>query len=797
MAVALSHAPALADDQTVAGRTPETNITAGLVVTEQFNDNIFATRALKVPDGITVVSPAVNMRLRDASGELNFGGTAEFSFYAAHPDENTQDFELYANGRYRAGADVLLLAGAGYDRKHDDRSSPDDALGQRPTIYYVARAYAAAQTKSGATTLKLGATFDNLDFEDASGFAGTINNDDRDRNVVTAGFRVSYDVTRRDQVYAALSYDGRHYRTDFDDAGFARDSDGVRASVGIRSKLTDALDGEVYGGWIYQSYDDARFDNVSSPDFGGRLIWTPLAGLSVEANAERSLMETTLVGASGYLQTHASLSFVQWIRPDVRLNGGVGYYDNEYQDLARRDNIFEAWAGIRRYVSPHVYLGVNYAFTSRDSTDIRESYDQSVVMVRLGRTQDPAYTASEISDPSVPERRHTGAYVGVKTGLVTTETKLEGPRGNGGDLQADFGDHGIVGGGFLGYGMAIGKWHLALEGDFTFGSADWDHSRSPGGRVFSVDRKESYGLSAIVGRNLNGGSLFYGRAGAVYQHFDTAYETVGNAFASSESKIGLRLGIGGSVPLSSQLSLRMEYEYTTFGDYKLGPPREPDTFANDESGVWLGLAYAFHPSLPADVPAFDVQWSGFYWGGQIGRSALSSLTTGDREPPSILVADFSDTGATGGLFAGYGLSFNRLYLAAEIEAELSDVSWDHERDPTGRSFSLEKKGGLGAGLRVGYIVNNAALLYGRVGIVQSYFDIDFDRGLNAVHKDATEIALRYGFGMELPATPHMAIRLDYTFTDYGTLRLTAPPVGDVETYKTTESLFRLGSVIRY
>ncbi|MGD9671503.1 MAG: outer membrane beta-barrel protein [Hyphomicrobiaceae bacterium] len=782
----------------------------GLVVTEQYNDNIFATRAVKVPDGITVVSPSVDLEMRGKYSRLNVGAVAELTTYAAYSSEDTQDFDLYANGRYRFNPNLLMVAGLAYDRKHDDRSSPDDALGVIPTVYYVTRAYSALQAKNGAATFKIGYTYDHYNFEDVErADGGTVNNDDRDRDVGTAGIRIGYNVTKRDELFASLGYDIRNYRYSPDDNGFYRDSDGLRATAGARSKISDDLDIEAYAGWIYQSYDDARFGDVSAPDFGGLLVWTPVAGLTIEAKAERSIQETTLYGSSGYLQTNARLSFVSWLRPDLRLNGGVAYYDNEYKDIARRDGIAEAWLGLRRYVSPHVYLGANYTFTSRDSTDILESYDQSVIMFRIGRTQDPAYTGDELAAPKIAKVQRNGAYVGLKAGLIGTEAKLEGPRGGAedddgqgpGTLMADFGDHdGFAAGGFVGYGLAVGYWQLALEADLTGSTADWTHSRLPGGRVFSVDRGMGYGLSAIFGRYLNGGSAVYVRAGVVYQDFDTAYQTPNNTFARSDTKLGLRLGVGGSVPLGDRLALRMEYEYTTFGDERIGPPRGPDTFAYDESGTWLSLVYAFHAMDPANVPSFTVDWRGFYWGGQIGHGTLSSLARGDRDehdPPSVLLADFSDTGVTGGLFAGYGLSFDRFYLAAELEAEISDANWDHERAPTGRSFAVDKKGSIGAGIRLGYLVNQAAMLYGRVGVVQSYFDMDLDRGSHAVSQDDSITALRYGFGMELPATRHVALRLDYTFTDYGTLQLAAPPAGDVEAYRTSESLFRLGTVVRY
>lgn len=798
---------AFADEGDRAETGRELKFTAGLVITEQYNDNIFATRTNKTPDGITVISPAANLLLRDSVSNINFGATGVFSIYQEFSSEDTQDYDLYTNGRFRLSPATLFVAGGGYARRHEDRSSPDEVFGEGPTVYYDTSAYAAIQQKSGPNTVKLGGTYNYLNFRDASGLFGPINNDDRDRDVATTGVLVSRELNPTHVAFAELGYDLRNYRLPFDDFGFDRDSRGVRANVGLRSRLSNSLETEAYGGVIYQNYDDAQFNTVVSPDFGGRLTWTPVPGLNVQANVDRTVQETTIRDASGYLQTRASLSFVQWLRPDVRLNGGLGYYDNDYQDIARHDEVKEAWLAIRRYVTPHYYFGANYVFTSRESTELREEYDQSIIMARLGRAMDPAYEKGDLWEPSVPQLLRSGPYVGVKTGHISPETKLAGERGQpGGDgfLRADFNDHGFAAGGFLGYGLAIGKWHVALEADATGSNARWEHSRTGtdnDGRIFSVERKAGYGLSAIFGRYLGGGSLLYGRAGALFQSFETGYRTSsGELFQRDDDLFGLRMGIGGSVALSDRLSLGLEYDYATFGDYKIAPPDSPDSFSNDESGAWLSLAYSFHPNSNAALPPVDHNWSGFYWGGQVGHGALNAVTSGVRNNDTRLVADFGESAVTGGMFAGYGLSFHRLFVAGELEADLSAAAWDHERGPTGRTFSMEKIGGVGAGLRFGYLVHSAALVYGRVGVMRSHFDIDLER----VERDETNFAtleewkngLRYGLGLELPATRNLAFRLDYTFTDYGTLRLTEPSGNDVETYDTSESLFRIGSVIR-
>ena len=803
--------PANADDTPKQSMSSE--VTAGIVVTEEYNDNIFATRVDQRSDSITVVSPSLNLQLEGPATRFNFGGIAAFGTYAHYTDEDYKDYDLYGNGRYFAAPGLVFSGGGSFSRDREDRSSPDDLGGETPTIVYTTSGYSAALAKFGSTSVNLGGTFDRYDFRDVTApgtLLGRINNDDRDRDILTAGTRVGYKLNERNEVFATAKYDQRRYMEPIDDGGFSRDSDGARLAGGLRNR-GETLDTEIYGGWIYQTYVDHQFDDVSTLDVGGRFAWKPLAGLSIEGDLERRLQEATFeaapLGSWGVLQTFASLGVYAWARPDLRLNAGLSYYYNVYDGTDRRDQFTEYALGVRKYVAPHLYLGAGYTFIGRDSNIIRESFDQQVAMIRIGRTQDAAYAPTDLDDPNVERPRSAGLYVGMLAGHIAPETKLRGERGgpppDRGILQADFGDRGFDGGGFIGYGIDVNDWYLGLEGDLTSADAGWDHSRLPGGRVFSVDQKESYAFSAMFGRYLAGGSMLYGRAGAVLQEFKTKYQTSGETFARSDTEFGMRFGIGGSLPVSDHLAFRLEYNYTTFGDYLTGPTRAPDRFANDESSARIGLAYNFVPISGRGTPAYENDFSGFNWGLQVGHGTVASTTTGDRDAGSVLVANFSDSGTTGGIFGGYNFMLGSVLIGGELDAEYSDASWDHERTPTGRSFSVSKQESFGAALRVGYAFNNAVLLYGRLGMANTNFEIEFERGENATTEHERKTGLRYGLGIELPASPRIAMRLDYTFTDYRTLELLTPLHGpppltqELETYDTSESLFRVGTVFRY
>jgi opacity protein-like surface antigen len=797
MALAQQKAPPAA----IPAITPE--LTSGISVGEEYLDNVYAARTDKKTDWITLINPFANLRFRGDKGEFNIGGNATIGRYGHFTDENYDDYSAYANGRYNFSPALSFNGGTGYDHLHEARSSPNSRPGVTPTVYNVTRAFGAALLKLDESSVRIGGTFDHYNYDNVAQVGGgTINNDDRDRDVATIGTRVGHSISKTDELFGMFSYDSRDYRLPVDDFGFQKNSNGVRFSGGWHHEISSTLDGEVYAGGIYQRYSDPRFDTVFVPDFGGRLTWTGIPNTTITTKLERTIQESDLQGVSGYLETAASLDVIHWIRPDLRVNGGGSYYLDQFNGMTSRVDQVQSYAlGIRKYFTPYLYLGVDFSRTTRDSTDLDFSYIESKALIRAGIVQEPAYKDADFKKPEVPNDVQGRFYVGFQTGLTNLGTKLQGPRGNGGTLQADFADEGWSNGLFAGYGIYLGDWYLALEGDVSKASGGWDHTHVPNERIFSVSRDYEYGLSGVIGRSFKGGTMLYGKAGVVAARFETDYQLQPFGTQDQRTEPGIRVGIGGTAPLTPELGVRLEHTYSAFNSYDIDccivpPGGAPDNFTNDETMTSLGLVYTFG-GVPGAMKSANIDYRGFYAGGQVGHDALSTWSTGPREAGTTLTANFGDLGYTAGLFGGYGAQFANFYLGGELEAELGKTHNDHERIGGGQSFSVEKQWSYGASARVGYVANNTALLYGRIGFVETRFQLDYARGSNSLSAQDTKTGLRVGGGMEFPASNNLIVRLDYTHTEYPEFSLITPPTQDLQQFKPKEDLFRIGVLAQF
>lgn len=766
-----------------------------------YDDNVYAQRNDKQSDGLWLLTPQLDLSREGEVFDFKFYGEAEIGRYWSESSEDYNDAELGLSASAEVADGQEVFGGLSYAWEHEDRSSPDAVNGLEPQEYANLRGHLGYGATFGETELRVGGTYERLDFDDVATTGDPIDGDVRDRDLYTVGARVGQDIGGGWWVFGQAYGDYRSYEMDADTtdpAQFDRDSEGLTLAGGLRYRPRPNLDIEVLGGLIYQTYDDPRFDDVVAPDIGAQFDWRPNPKTRVVAHMDRTLEETTATGSSGIVSTAAGVTISRLLRRDFSLYGGLDVIQDDYQDISRDELTFLADAGLRHYVSPRIYLDFNYNFARRDSDVSAFDYDNHQVFFSIGAQLDerfPEGAAAGFADPTLE-----GFYGGVQASLGSLHSEMEGDRGQG-TLTSDFGAFGAGGGVFGGYGVSIDNWYLALELDGELSGAEWDHARSPGGRVFSVTKDWSVGVGPVVGYRLERGALPYARLGVVATSFDTDYMTgSGSQFGESREEIGLRLGGGLELPTGDGLFLRMDYSYTSYPDYDISPPSGDDNFANSESLVRLGLGYRFNDDQKVDVatPAYDP--GGFYAGAQGGITSLFSEVSGPRgtdEDPSFLSADFSDEGLNLGAFGGYGQTFDRIYLGVEGDLEIGVARPDHDRGDERRNSSVDKRWSAGLNARVGYKLGPAGMVYLRGGPVISGFETDYEQDETSVSRSEGELGWRIGAGLETPLNDKLTLRVDYSYTDYEDYDVAYGDAGGVDTFDNSESLFRVGVAWRF
>ena len=108
---------------------------------------------------------------------------------------------------------------------------------------------------------------------------------------------------------------------------------------------------------------------MTEPAFAASLRWYPAESYKLTANLDRTLNETTELGASGYLYTRLDLQLDKRMFNNVVGYLSYGYALAEYQDVGREDVTQSFGLGLNYYLSQHVLISGGSAHISNDSND--------------------------------------------------------------------------------------------------------------------------------------------------------------------------------------------------------------------------------------------------------------------------------------------------------------------------------------------------------------------------------------------------------------------------------------------
>ncbi len=155
----------------------------------------------------------------------------------------------------------------------------------------------------------------------------------------------------------------------------------------------------------------------------------------------------------------------------------------------------------------------------------------------------------------------------------------------------------------------------------------------------------------------------------------------------------------------------------------------------------------------AQTSLFD----GVYVGGQVGYSNINVELT----VAGLGSADDNLDGFGGGGFTGYGVINGPYYVA--VEAELGYDGADWSATSGGLTLDIEAQLTYGVGFRVGYVVADNVLLYGRVGWIRTNIEASAT-GFGSDDEDFD--GLRVGAGVEGMLADNIGVRGEYTYTIY-------------------------------
>lgn len=773
---------------------------ASVGLTEYYDDNIFAIPFEEREDFVTLISPSVSAESRWSRHAFALGANADIYRYKEFDNEDAEDARIYGNGRYDLNDTSNFFGGLSWKRGHEDRSSPNRTFGLTPTVFHVGEGFVGYALETEQFTLRLGGTYADYDYDDVPTRDDVVNNDDRDREQTSVGLRAGYKLSDLHEGFVQLSLDDRRYRLDADDNGFNRDSSGYGWAVGIASTGA-GFESELLAGYLRQDYDDERFESLGVPDFGLR-ISTRNKPWRISGYIDRTLEETTLAGASSYLSTRLGINARQPIGPRLTVTATAGFTREDFQDIARTDDIAFLGAGVHYRLTQAWRLQADMDRTERDSNAELSDFSKTRIYLRVVGETGMQPLLVDNGNPVVSSTTEfEGPYLVLAGGRASGSHRLKGFRGPFGDttrLSAEYGNSAFAGAVIAGYGKMWGRWHLGGEIESQDGGSAWRFEREPARRVIETSLDRKYGAGIRGGYLAAPNFLLFTRLSAIRGEFDNIYRFQDAVADRRVDLDGAEIAIGGEVALATHLNLRMEWLYSNYDSYEIDYGLT-DTFSPREYTTRLGLVGTWGGN-PDDEPVPETtqpDFGGIYWGTRLGFGVLESEFRGPRGPSSLgtsELSDFAGEGPVWGLFTGVGNAWGRFYAGVEIDLQAESLDWTFTREPDVREVSLRKRWTAGIGPRIGYLIRDNVLLFGRAELVRSEFQI---RSMLNSEFDSTERWVsgeRFGLGIEVLSGGGMFWSMDYTYAEYDSEEF---GIRRADVFQSDDGVFRLGVGYRF
>ncbi|MCA3717250.1 MAG: outer membrane beta-barrel protein [Brevundimonas sp.] len=324
------------------------------------NDNIFATATRAQDDWITRIKPEVSLESGWSRHALALFARANIARYQDFDEENFEDWGVGANGRLDFTRSTNLALGVNYDSLTEPRTSSNAPASTRePISYDSTAAYAAGMTVRGRTKLSARADIRTFDYEDGRTLGGVvIDQDNRDRTVTSLTGRGDYAVSPATALFVQATANTRDYDTATSLLLPARDSDGYELLAGANFELGAVARGEIAAGFISQEFDAAVYDKIDGFGARGQLEWFPTQLTTVSATASRTIEDSGIAGAGGYLSTSVGARIDHELMRNVLLNADISLSSDKYEGLDRTDDRFQYSVGGTYLLNRNIGLSV-------------------------------------------------------------------------------------------------------------------------------------------------------------------------------------------------------------------------------------------------------------------------------------------------------------------------------------------------------------------------------------------------------------------------------------------------------
>ncbi len=349
---------------------PETEIAAGA-----FN-NVFSS-----PEPQSDVALEIKTASRLVSNwnvhALELRTSSNWSFYDEFDTENEKEYLVEGRARLDVTRRSNLQGLVSYEHTQESRSAIDaSSVGDRPDVDTLMGSLSGTH-RFNRLEAQLRASITEEDFSNPSdGLGGTINNDDRNRNIAEEAARLTYELKPSLAVFAETELNQRKYKVAAFSDGILRNSDGQRYRIGLDLGETgEVLRGEVGLGYGLQKTKSHSLADVDTFLFDANLAWRVTDLTSFLLTGRTDIDDTTTANSGGVRTHEVGLAVRHAFRNYFLGTAGVTYTSYDYATVNIDENQIDYAAGLEYFANREIILFLNYVHSDFNSSEPDASWE--------------------------------------------------------------------------------------------------------------------------------------------------------------------------------------------------------------------------------------------------------------------------------------------------------------------------------------------------------------------------------------------------------------------------------------
>ncbi len=359
-------------------------LTTAATVGSIYDDNVFATHGTRKSDVAFFARPELSLAASGADYALQGSAFVEGRKYVHYDSEDQLNGGAGFAGLYQPDPNTQLRGHVQYLHGHEERGTGDSVFTilDRPVSFdqvdgavAVNKTYGDWWTSAGFSTL--GVLYQN------STIGGVpVDQTFRDAVIPAVTLREGHVIAPLTSVFVDWTGNMRQFRYE------PLSSRGFRAVAGLLLEpgAGARVKGEVFGGYMVQSYDGAGLLRVATPTYGVSLGFLVTDHATLTLDGRREAKESGLFGGVSLIESSAGARLDYEVMPNLIASAGATLLIDEFRGAPRSERYVSPLASLKYSLTRTLTVGIDYRlldFQSSGAVAATDNFRRNVVLGSL------------------------------------------------------------------------------------------------------------------------------------------------------------------------------------------------------------------------------------------------------------------------------------------------------------------------------------------------------------------------------------------------------------------------------